>query len=120
MKVLAIGLIWGVVWAALAMIAGTAIQLIDPADISAGDEPLALAPAIAAAGFVCGAVFSLAIREKRDFLRVILFGAAVGAALPLILGKGLPEILLTAPAGAIAAFASAAAMRHRPLLTTNH
>src|SRR5687767_14664913 len=107
------GLIWSVVWVALAMIAGTAIQLFDPADIDQGEEPIVIAPMVALAGFICGAVFAAIVtllerRPNPPRARIVMWGVAVGAALPLVLGHGVPELVITAVVGALSALISTA------------
>lgn len=117
-NLLRIGVIWALLWVALAMIAGTIIGIIDPADIDPGEEPLTLAPMIGLAGLLCGLVFAaLASRSEFRLSRVIVWGVLVGVALPLVAGKGLPEIFVTAPLGAISAMASIAIVR--PITTAD-
>lgn len=114
-----VGLIWGVLWASLAVVAGTLIGFIDPADISPGEEPLVLAPMFGLVGLCCGLVFAalVAAVEKRQAIfdgpltRICVWGMLVCAALPLVTGKGLPEILVTVPLGALSAIASVASLR---------
>lgn len=114
-----IGLIWGILWAALAIIAGTIIGVIDPDDIGPGEEPLVLAPMIGLVAFICGLVFgalvSTAERGEPIFdlplFRVAMWGILVAAALPLVAGKAIPEMLVTVPLGAVSAVASVAIVR---------
>lgn len=114
-----IGLIWGILWAALAMIMGTIIGLIDPDDIGPGEEPIVLAPMIGLVGFICGVVFGAVVStaERREpafdlpLMRVAMWGILVSAALPLVTGKGVPEMLVTVPLGAVSAMASVAIVR---------
>ena len=118
-SLLGIGLIWGVLWASLAMIIGIIIGIIDPSDIDPGEEPIVLAPLIGLAGFVCGGVFValVSIAEKRQPMlelspiRVAMWGVLVSAALALVTGKGMPEMLITVPLCAMSAMASVAIMR---------
>ncbi len=123
----AVGLIWGVLWVALAIIAGTLIGFIDPADIGPGEEPLVLAPMIGLVGFACGLVFAalVATVEKRQAIfdaplaRICAWGMLVCAALPFIAGKGLPEILVTIPLGALSAITSVASLRRWTVRTAS-
>jgi hypothetical protein len=119
---LGIGLVWGIVWAVLAMIAGTVIAVIDPAQIDPGEEPIVLAPIIGLVGFICGlpfgaALVSTAARGQRisdlPLMRVASWGILVAAVLPLVTGKGIPEVLVTVPVGAASAMVSVAIMRRR-------
>lgn len=115
-RLLAIGVIWGILWAALATIVGTVIGVIAPDDIDPGEEPIVLAPMIGLVGLICGVVFGslLSIVERRKtivelpLIRVAIWGILVSVALPLVTGKGIPEMLVTGPVGAISAMASVA------------
>lgn len=119
-RLLGIGLIWGILWAALAIIIGTVIGVIRPDDIDPGEEPIVLAPMIGLVGFSCGAVFGslLSIVERRKtirelpLVRVAMWGILVSAALPLVMGKGIPEMLVTGPVGAVSAMASVAIVQN--------
>ncbi len=116
-----IGLIWGVLWAALAMIAGTIIGIIDPADIDPGEEPIVLAPMIGLVGFICGVVFGALVSTAEPSLsRVVFWGILVAAALPLVAGKAIPEMLVTIPLGALSAVASVALVRKWTALPVTH
>lgn len=114
-SVLGIGLIWGLLWAALAITVGTLIGVIDPGDIEPGEEPTVLAPIIGLAGFVCGVAFGARVTTARrgepPRMRVALWGILVAAALPLVTGKGIPEMIVTVPLGAMSAMASVAIVR---------
>lgn len=120
-RLLGIGLIWGILWAALAAASGTVIGLIDPEDIDPGEEPIVLAPMIGLVGLICGVVFGslLPIVERRKtilelpLMRVAMWGILVSAALPLATGKGIPEMLVTGPLGAVSAIASAVIVQNR-------
>jgi len=123
----AVGLIWGLLWATLAIVAGTAIGFLDPADIGPGEEPLVLAPVIGLVGLACGLVFAalVAAVEKRQAIfdaplaRICVWGMLVCAALPLVFGKGLPEILIAIPLGALSAIASVASLRRWTVRTAS-
>ena len=114
-----IGLIWGILWVALAMTVGTIIGVIDPADIDPGEEPIVLAPMIGLAGFLCGVLFGALVStaEKGQpmvdlpLIRVAMWGIVVSAALSLVTGKFLPELFVTIPLGAVSAMASVAIVR---------
>ena len=114
-----IALIWGILWAALAMIVGTIIAVIDPAQIDPGEAPIVLAPAIALVGFICGLAFGALAPiprfGERIFdvppTRVVLWGIVVGAVVPILTGKVMPEVLVIAPLGAVSAVVSVAIMR---------
>jgi hypothetical protein len=107
-----IGLIWGVLWAALAMIAGTILGIIDPAAIDPGEEPIVLAPMIALVGFICGVVFGALVSTAEPSLsRVVFWGILVAAVPPLVAGKSIPEMLVTVPLGALSAVASVTMVR---------
>jgi hypothetical protein len=118
-SLLGIGLIWGILWAALAIIVGTIIGVIDPDDIGPGEEPIVLAPRIGLVGFICGVAFgalvSTAERGKPitdlPLTRVAMWGILVAAALPLVIGMAIPEMLVTVPLGAVSAMASVAIVR---------
>ena len=120
-RLLGIGLIWGVLWAVLAMALGTVIGVIDPDDIDPGEEPIVLAPIIGLVGSICGVIFGglLSVVERRQtvlglpLLRVAMWGTLVAVALPLVAGKGIPEMLVSGPVGAVSALASVAMMRKR-------
>jgi hypothetical protein len=120
-RLLGVGLVWGVLWAALAMIVGTVIGVVDPAQIDPGEAPIVLAPTIGLAGFACGVAFSglLSIVERRrtifelPLIQAALWGGLVSAALPLVMGKGIPEMLVVGPVGAVSAMASVALMQER-------
>jgi len=114
-----IGLIWGILWVALAMIVGTIIGVIDPGDIDRGEEPIVLAPMIGLVGFICGVLFGALVStaEKGQpmvdlpLIRVAMWGIVVSAALSLVTGKFLPELFVTIPLGAVSAMASVAIVR---------
>ena len=118
-SLLGIGLIWGILWAALAMIVGTVIAFLDPSDIDLGEEPIVLAPIVGLVGFICGVAFgalvSTAERGERIFnlplLRLALWGILVAAVVPLMTGKVLPEVLIMVPLGAVSAIVSVAIVR---------
>ena len=118
-RLVGIGLIWGVLWMALVMIAGTIIGVVDPDSIDPGEEPIVLAPMVGLAGFVCGVVFSALVaaveRAKPivdlSYFRVVMWGTLVCAALPLVMGKAAPEMIVTAPLGALSAVLSVAIVR---------
>ena len=123
-RLLSIGFIWGVLWAVLAIMIGTIIGAIDPGQIDVGEEPVILAPVIGVVGFICGTVFgALLIALERGMAsldlpraRVAIWGALVSAALPLVAGKGIPEMVVTIPLGAVSAIASVAIIGKRPAL----
>ncbi len=100
-----VGLTWGVVWAALALLVGAVIGFIDPAQIDSGEQPIALAPIIGLVGLGCGLIYApvVALADPRRVHRALL-GLAIGAVLPLLLGQGLAEMIVTALAGALAAW----------------
>ena len=120
-RLLAIGLVWGILWVALATTVGTIIGVIDPNDIDPEEEPIVLAPTIGLVGLICGLVFGslLSIAERRKtilelpLIRVAMWGILVSAALPLVMGKGIPEMLVTGPVGAVSAMASVAMVQNR-------
>jgi hypothetical protein len=115
-RLLSIGLVWGILWAVLAITVGTAIGVIVPGQIDPGEEPIVLAPMIGLVGLICGIVFGslLAIVERRKtipelpLIRVAMWGILVSVALPLVAGKGIPEMLVTGPVGAVSAMVSVA------------
>jgi hypothetical protein len=91
---LGIGLIWGVLWAVVA-------------------------PRIGVAGFLCGVVFAALVvtapNEGSPLVRVVTWGILVAAVLPLVTGRGISEMLVTVPLGALSAATSIAiALRHDP------
>ena len=111
-------LTWGLAWSAMALLLGAAFRAIDPADVGPGEGALDLLPGILLAGLACGATFValVAVVERRGLavvplLRAAAWGSAIGAALPLVLGKGLPEAIVTAPLGALSALVSVAIVR---------
>lgn len=114
-----IGLIWSVLWAATAVIAGTIIGLVDPGQIDPGEAPLVLAPAIGLVGFLCGCAFAglASIPRGAEHLaavpltRVVLWGIAVAGVVPVVTGKIIPEVLVIAPLGAVSAMASLTIVR---------
>ena len=96
-------------------------QVVDPAQIDPGEGAIDLGPLIGLAGFacgvVCGSLLSIAERGK-TFLelplsRVAIWGVLVSAALPFLAGKGMPEMLVTVPVGAVSAMVSVAIVRAR-------
>lgn len=109
-----IGVIWGTLWATIAMIAGTIIGVTDPSDIGSGDEPIALTPVIWIAGFVCGSVFAALLAtltpttwfEDVTRFRIASCGALIAAAFPIVMGKGVLEMLVIVPVDVIAALLS--------------
>lgn len=115
-RLLSIGLVWGILWAVLAITVGTAIGVIVPGQIDPGEEPIVLAPMIGLVGLICGIVFGslLSIVERRKtipelpLIRVAMWGILVSVALPLVAGKGIPEMLVTGPVGAVSAMVSVA------------
>lgn len=115
-RVACIGLVWAVVWAAIAMMVGTVIGFIDPNDIGPGDAPIALAPMIGFVGLIGGIVFAiiLAIAERRrttpelPLIQVAMWGVLVSAMIPFVMGMGIPEVFVTAPVGALSAMGSVA------------
>jgi hypothetical protein len=123
-SVFELGLIWGILWASLTILAGTILGRLDPNQIDAGEEPLVLAPFIGLVGLLCGVVFgglmSTVERGKPiadlSLVRVAVWGILVCAALPLVAGKGLPEMLVTIPLGAASALTSVAILRKWPAL----
>jgi hypothetical protein len=85
-----------------------------------GDDALTQTIAVTISGVknFCGLVVAaLASTSEFRLSRVIVWGVLVGVALPLVAGKGLPEIVVTAPLGAISAMASIAIVRP---ITTAH
>ena len=110
---ISVGLLWAVLWAGLALAAGALIAFVDPSEIEVGEEPLVLAPVVGLAGFVCGVIFR-AVRlaatrthiGEDSLLNIAATGAAVSAAVPLVAGKGLPELLVIVPVGVICALAT--------------
>lgn len=123
-SLLGIGLIWGILWAALAMIVGTVIARIDPSDIGPGEEPVALAPIIGLVAFICGVAFAALVATAErgarmpnpPSLRIALWGILVAALVPLLAGKVLPEVLIMIPLGAVSAIVSVAMTRKRVAL----
>lgn len=117
--VLGIGLTWGTLWAVLAVSAIPVIGAVDPAQIDQGEGPRDLVSLIGLAGFICGLAFSslLFIAEQRrtilglPLIRVAIWGSLVSAAVPLVMGKGIPEMLVTVPLGAVSAMVSVAVVR---------
>lgn len=113
-RLLGIGLIWGAIWAVLAIVVGTAVGVLDPGQIDPGEEPIALAPVIGLAGFGCGFVFAsilALVQRQKSAVELPLIGTAtwgilVSAAFPVLMGKGVPEMLVTIPVGAVSAMAS--------------
>ncbi len=118
-SMLGIGLVWGILWAVLAIVVGTVIGVIDPDQIDRGEEPVLLAPMIGLVGFICGVVFGALVSTAErgepildlPRIRVAMWGILVAAALPLVIGKGVPEMLVTVPLGAVSALASVAIVR---------
>ena len=116
---LSVGLVWAALWAALAIAVGTTIGIIDPAQIGPGEEPIVLAPAIGLAGFICGVLFcallSAGERGKpvvdASLIRIVLWGILVSAAIPVLAGKGLPELFVIVPLGVVSALGSIAIVR---------
>ena len=114
-----IGLIWGILWVALAISVGTILGMIDPDEIDPGEEPIVLAPMIGLVGFICGVIFGALVsttERGRPILdvplsRVAMWGILVSTALPLLTGKGVPEMLVTVPVGALSAMVSVAIVR---------
>lgn len=114
-----ISLSWGFFWAVLTIFVGTVFGLVDPADIGVGEEPIVLAPIIGFVGLLCGGVFGTLLyifeRQKtaRDLslIRVALWGSLVSAALPLVMGKGVSEMIVTVPVGALSALLSVSLLR---------
>lgn len=121
---LSAGLIWGVLWVALGILAGTIIGIVDPHEIDPGEEPVVLAPMIGLVGFICGVAFGALLstaKKAEPFYslpssRAAMVGILVAAALPIVAGKGLPEMLVTVPLGAVSAMASVAILRKWPAL----
>ncbi len=116
--VLGIGLTWGVVWTVAAMIVGTVIGVVDPDSIDSGEEPHVLAPMIGLAGMICGLVCAglMFIVGRKAILdlslgRVVIWGALVAAALPLVMDKDARMMLIIGPLGALSAAASVAVAR---------
>jgi hypothetical protein len=117
---LGIGLTWGVLWAAIAIVTGLIIGVVDPDSIDPGEGPLVAGRIIGFVGFVSGVAFSLllSLAEQRrksildlSLIRVALWGA-VGAAAPLLV-TGMPDgmVVFTSPLGAAFASASVAIAR---------
>lgn len=114
-----ISLSWGILWAVLTIIVGTGIGLIDPQDIGAGEEPIVLAPVVGFVGLLCGGVFSILLyifeRQKAvadiSLVRVVLWGMFVSATLPLVMSKGVSELIVTVPLGALSAWISVTLLR---------
>lgn len=112
-------LIWGILWASVAVVVGTTIAAIDPSQIDAGEGPIELAPVIGLVGFICGVAFGallLATGRMEEIFhspltRFILPGMVIAAAVPLVSGKIFPEVLVTALLGAVSAAASIAIMQ---------
>ena len=112
-----IALIWSMLWIVLALVVGTIVGTIDPSQIDAGEEPVALAPMIGLVGFLCGLAFAVlapsdgepnfAVRRSR----IVAWGFVLAAVVPVVTGKGLSEILVIAPIGAVSAVVSVALMR---------
>ena len=116
---LSIGLVWGSLWAGLAIAVGTIIGIIDPAQIDAGEEPIRLAPGIGLAGFMCGVLFGALLSAGQrgkpvmssSPTRIVICGILVAAAIPILAGKGLPELFVIVPLGAVSGLSSIAIAR---------
>lgn len=114
-----ITLSWGILWAVLTLLGGTIFGLVDPKDIGVGEEPPVLAPVVGLVGLLCGAVFSALLyifeRQKAvgdlSLIRVALWGILVSAVLPLVMGKGVSEMIVTVPVGALSALISVTLLR---------
>jgi len=110
------GLVWGTLWAALAIAVGTIIEIIDPAQIDPGEEPIVLAPVIGLAGFICGVLFCALLSAgergkpvvEASPIRIVISGILISAAIPILGGKGLPDLLVIVPLGVLSALGSIA------------
>ena len=126
--VISIGLVWSTLWAALAIAVGTIIGIIDPAQIDPGEEPIVLAPVIGLAGLICGVLFcallSAGERGKpvvdASLIRIVMWGILVSAAIPILTGKGLPELFVIVPLGVVSAVGSIAIIRRWGALASTH
>ena len=113
-NLMGVGLIWGLLWIVLALIAGAFVAFIDPADIDPGEEPIVLAPIIGMVGFLCGVAFGFLSTAGKPgpmmtrSLQVIVSGVLVAAAVPFLTGKILPEVLIMIPVGVLSAIVSVA------------
>ena|SRR5688500_10328474 len=103
---------WAALWAVLTLLVGSALWILRPADIDPGEEPYRLAPVVAVAGFLCGLGYAalVGVLEARPRLRLsalakVACGMGVAAMVPVVLGQGLPEMLVVGAVGAISVLA---------------
>ena len=105
---LGIGAFSGAAWAGIGLVLGTIVLLVDPASVDAGEGPLWIAYYFGRAGFVAGvgAGILLALTERKRSitslqpLRVALWGAVGGFALPWLAVAPLPMLPLFVVLGA--------------------
>jgi hypothetical protein len=104
-----------------ALSASLILEVVDPARIDQGEGPTDLGPLIGLAGFTCGVIFGslLFVAERGKTIlelpltRVAIWGVLVSGALPFLMGKGVPEMLVAVPVGAVSAMVSVAVVRAR-------
>ena len=105
---LGLGLTWSVAWAAIFVLLGVIIGLVDPDSIDPGEEPFRVAWIGAVFGFISGTVFGavLSLAEGRRLLRGLsvwraaLWGALGTAAFPLLTGVDDRLVFFVCPIGA--------------------
>ena len=123
--VLGLGMIWGVLWAAIFLVLVAVLALFRPDDVGPGEGPLDVWRVGALVGLASGAVFGvlLALAESAHTLRALppvraaLWGAVASSVFPIVTGHE-AQVILMAPLGALLALTAvgvAHAGRLRPL-----
>lgn len=126
--VLAIGLTWGVLWAAIGAVTALIIGATIPGSIDPGEDPLTMAGIIGLVGVFSGMAFGtvLSLAERRKTLlqlspiRAAVWGIVGGAALPLLTTMNNELMFITCPLGAVFAAGSVAIARRGELRGSEH
>src|SRR5262245_65683055 len=108
LEVLALGILWGIAWAAIFAVLSIVVGIVRPANIDSGEGPLPLGAFGALVGFVSGVVFALVLawtEQGRPIAslppwRAAIIGAMASAVFPLL--AGMPDqVLVFAPLRAV-------------------
>ena len=105
--IVAVGLTWGAVWAALGALIGVAALVIRPEVVDQGEGPIDIARILGTAGFLSGAGFALLLATLErgrglldvSMMRVAAWGAIGGALIPLLTDVANNQVVWTTPLG---------------------
>ena len=118
-----VGLTWGILWAAIMVVIGMIIGVVDPDSIDPGEGLLRGGAIVGFQGFVAGVGFGilLSFAEIRktildlSLIRVAVWGMLASAALPFLTGMPIGMMWFVCTLGAASAAASVAIARRAEL-----